>query len=267
MGKYKKTILWLIAAFLCLLSAGCFCVPGYRFSGCVCLGCASILICYWLLQLLERKNAKTAKLLRRIFTVCLCVFLLAYAVTGAIIVKAGHGHPEQDCDYLIVLGAGVNGTVPSLSLRERLDAAYEYLNAHPETICIVSGGQGNGEDITEALCMFLYLQEAGIDPSRILMEDQATSTQENLAFSLRLMERTEHTRIGILSSEYHLLRAKLMAHDQGFDPILIPAKTTWLSLRLNYYMREVAGVWYYLILGGQHHDFSFLCRPCLVLRK
>lgn len=265
MKTHKKITFWLITAFLCLLGVGCFCVPGYRFTGFVCFAAVAVIVCYRLLQLPEGKHAHTAKVLRRIFTLCLCLFLLAAVITGAIIVKTGIGQPEQSCDYLIVLGAGVNGTVPSLSLRERLDAAYGYLTAHPETICIVSGGQGTGEDITEALCMFTYLTNAGIDPDRILMEENATSTQENLSFSLQLMDRTQTTRIGILSSEYHLLRAKLMAQDQGFDPILIPAKTTWLSLRLNYYMREVAGVWYYLILGGQHHDFSFLCRPCLVL--
>ena len=263
MQKCKIPVLWPIAACLCLLGLGCFSVPGYRFSGCVCWFIACVMVCYRLLRQLNKKNPHLAKSLRRIMTACLCLLLLVYVVTGTLIVKTGFGKPDVSCDYLIVLGAGVNGTVPSLSLKERLDAAFTYLQQHPETVCILSGGQGNGENITEAECMYRYLTAAGIPENQLIQEDQATSTQENLQFSLALMERTEHTKIGILSSEYHLFRAKLMAQDQGFDPILIPAKTTWLTLRLNYYMREVAGVWYYLILGGQHHDFSFLCRPLL----
>lgn len=265
MGKFKLTACILACILLILLGLGCFSFPGYRFTGFVCFAIVGVIVCYRLLRLLGKVKPKAASWLRRTLTVCLCLFLLAYAITGVIIIEAGLGSADASCDYLIVLGAGVNGTVPSLSLKERLDAAVTYLDQHPSTLCIVSGGQGSGEDITEAECMYRYLTAAGIAENRILKEEQATSTQENLAYSLSLMDRTESTRIGILSSEYHLYRAGLMALDQGFDPVLIPAETTWLTLRMNYYMREVAGVWYYLILGGQRHDFSFLCRPCLVL--
>ena len=169
---------------------------------------------------------------------------------GVIIISASFGDPYENCDYLIVLGAGVNGTVPSLSLRDRLDAAFTYLQQNPNTVCIVSGGQGSGENITEAECMYRYLTAAGIPESRIIQEDQATSTVENLQYSLALMQRTENTRIGVLSSEYHLFRAGLMATDQGFNAVLVPAETSRWSLRMNYYMREVVALWYYLLIGG-----------------
>lgn len=265
MLKRKIFTPWLAVILLCLLGLAVSSVPGYRFTGFILFGIAFVIVCYQLLRLLEKKNPKTAKWLRRILTAGLCAVLLAAAITGVIIIQSGFGNPDASCDYLIVLGAGVNGTEPSLSLRERLDAACTYLQNNPETVCIVSGGQGRGEHITEAACMFRYLTDAGIEEGRIIQEDQATSTQENLAFSLALMDRTEQTRIGILSSEYHLHRAKLMSRDQGFEPVLIPAETTWLTLRMNYYMREVAAVWYYMILGGQQHDFSFLCGPGMVL--
>lgn len=264
MGKFRFFAPWLWVLILCLGGVAAYSVPGYRFSGCVLFAAAFVVVCYQLLRLLSAKKPKLARRLQRILTAVLCVFLLAYAITGVIIITAGLGDVHTEgCDYLIVLGAGVNGTTPSLSLRERLDAALAYLQQHPETVCIVSGGQGDWENITEAECMYRYLTAAGIPSQRIIKEEQATSTQENIAYSLALMTRTEQTRIGILSSEYHLCRAKRMARDQGIDPVMIPAETTWLSLRLNYYLREVAGIWYYMILGGQHHDFSFLCRPLL----
>jgi len=152
-----------------------------------------------------------------------------------------------------VLGAGINGSTPSLSLRNRLDAAYEYLTAHPETICIVSGGQGPGEDLSEALCMYKDLTAKGIAPERIWMEDKSTSTRENIAFSLALIEEKAGqcpTKAGILSSEYHLYRAGLVAKSQGLEMIGIPARTSWAALRINYFLREIVAVWYYTLLGG-----------------
>ena len=237
------------AATLCILGMGVLCFPGYRFSAGVIFGIALLILFYQLLEYVSRKHPKAARCLRRWTTGILCAVLLAAAVTGVLIIHAGSGSADDDCDYLIVLGAGVNGTVPSLSLRERLDAAFRYLEDHPNAVAVLSGGQGSGEEITEAECMFRYLTARGLPSERLIQESRATSTQENLAFSRKLIP-ADTARIGILSSEYHLLRARLMARDQGLEPVLVSAKTTRLTLRINYYMREVAGVWYYMLLGG-----------------
>ena len=103
--------------------------------------------------------------------------------------------------------------------------------------------------------MFDHLTAMGIDESRLWMEDHATSTWENLNFSLDMIEEKTGQRpeeLGVLSSEYHLFRASLFADACGVEFLGIPAKTTKLSLRVNYFMREVAGVWHYLLLGGQY---------------
>lgn len=250
MVKRKRLALWAVFAGLCLLGGCILFFPGYRFSAWVTFGIAFVVLCYQLLRLLERRYPKFSRFLRRALTAGICLVLVAAVITGGLIVNTGMGSKEDACDYLIVLGAGVNGTVPSLTLRERLDAALNYMQTHADTVCIVSGGQGPGEDITEAACMAHWLTEKGIDPSRIWQEDKATSTQENLRYSLELIEGNTGSRpgtVGIISSEYHLYRAGLMAQAQNVEPVLIPANTTWLSLRINYYMREIAGVWYYWI--------------------
>ena len=99
--------------------------------------------------------------------------------------------------------------------------------------------------------MFHWLTAHGIDPERIIMEDRASSTQENLEFSLALLEaRGEKPEsLAIVSSEYHLFRAELMAKKQGVTPLGVPAKTGLWALRVNYYFREIFGVWYFLIFG------------------
>ena len=92
-----------------------------------------------------------------------------------------------DADYIIVLGSKVNGTKPSYSLQYRIDKAAEYLKSHEKTIAIVSGGQGKGEDISEALAMKQGLIKQNIAEDRIIMEDKSTSTDENITFSKPLI--------------------------------------------------------------------------------
>ena len=91
----------------------------------------------------------------------------------------------------------------------------------------------------------------GIDGSRLLLEEKSSSTMENLTFTMELLQAqsgSRPARVGIVSSEYHLFRAGLFA--KGVESVGIPAKTTWVSLRLNYYLREVAAVWKYLVFGA-----------------
>ena len=151
-----------------------------------------------------------------------------------------------------MLGCGVHGTRPSRSLQDRIDVAYEYLTAHPGVICVVSGGQGPDEGISEALCMYQELVSMGIDGSRIWMEDQSTSTRENLKFSLAVIEEKTGSvpeNIGVLSSEYHLLRAKMLASQQGVTAWGVPAETSHVTLFVNYFLREIVSVWYYGTIG------------------
>ena len=229
-----------------------FGIPGFSFTAYILFGIAAVIACWLLIGLLKRKHPKTAKILFSILSIGLLLGMIAAVITGIPIAKAASAAPEA-CRYVIVLGAGINGSVPSLSLRNRLDAAYAYLTANPDTICIVSGGQGPGEDLTEALCMFNDLTAKGIAPERIWMEDKSTSTRENIAFSLDLIEEKTGQRpqkAGILSSEYHIFRAGLVARSQNLEAIGIPAKTSWVSLRINYFLREIVAVWYYALLGG-----------------
>ena len=176
-------------------------------------------------------------------------------VTEALIIKASFGDPKEQVEYMVVLGAKVRESGPSVSLWDRIHGAADYLEAHPDTIAIVSGGQGADEPMTEAKAMYDELIALGIDSDRVWLEENATSTWENLTFALDLIEEKNGERpakLGILSSEYHLFRAKLFAKECGVEAVGIPARTSRLSQKINHFMREVAGVWHYLILGGNY---------------
>ena len=253
--KYLK---WLVP--LLFVALGIFLINyihGHGFLGFLSICVAILFVCYYLIGLLKDAFRMTAKILRTCFSTLLCLGLTVCAVTEAIVIQASYGDPHTPVEYMVVLGAKVNGTSPSISLSDRIDAAYDYLTKHPDVIAILSGGQGEDEGISEAECMFRELTARGIDKDRLWLEDKATSTWENLNFSLELIAYKTGTRpdkIGLLSSEYHLFRASLFAKDCGVKAIGIPAATSWLSLRINYFTREVAGIWHYILLGGQYDD-------------
>lgn len=232
-----------------------FKMAGYSFTALVCLCLIGILLFYNVAELLDEKFPKPVKIIRRIFTVCLCIGLLVVGITEAIIIKASFGDPDKTCEYMVVLGAKVRADGPSVSLQNRIDKAYEYLTEHPDVIAVLSGGQGPDEHMTEARCMFDELVAMGIDADRLWMEDKATSTWENFQFSLELIEEKtgqRPTKLGVLSSEYHMFRSSLFADAFGVEFVGIPAHTSRVSQMINHFMREVAGVWHYILLGGSY---------------
>jgi uncharacterized SAM-binding protein YcdF (DUF218 family) len=127
-------------------------------------------------------------------------------------------------DYAIILGAKVNGEIPSLSLQYRLDAALEYAKQYPHVYLILSGGQGAGEHISEAEAMKRFLIEKGIQEERLLFEGSSTSTYENLLYSIEMIPDSVE-EITIISSDYHLARAKNIARSLGFQTDVVSAKT------------------------------------------
>ncbi len=256
MNKLIAFLPWLC----CLVLAGLafflkYCVPGYSFSALVCICLIGLILFYTLMPLVGLKFPAFAKMTTRIFTVCLIIGLLVVGITEAVIIHASFGDPAESVEYMVVLGAKVNKDGPSVSLWDRICGAYEYMEAHPNVIAVVSGGQGTDEPITEAECMYRELVNLGIDPKRIWREEEATSTWENMQFTLDLIEEKTGTRpqkLGVLSSEYHLFRASLFAKACNVEFVGIPARTSRASQMINHFMREVAGVWHYILLGGQY---------------
>lgn len=254
MGRFLKNFGWLFLTTLLIVFGFLIrMTPGFQFSSYLAWGCALVVVIYALLRLLKKKKPKLSKVLRILLTATLCLCLVAGCITGIFIGRAGRGDGETPCRYVIVLGAGVNGSTPSLILSERISRAHTYLLENPDTIAILSGGKGAGENISEAQCMFEQLTARGIAPERLWLEDQSTSTRENLRFSMALIEAktgSRPTQAAIISNEFHLFRAGLFAAEQDLEMIGVPARTTWFSLRANYFLREIVAVWYYAILGG-----------------
>ena len=251
-----KVLPWVLCGLLAALAFFLkFCVPGYSFSALVCCCLIAIIVFYTVMPMVALRFPLFGRVVTRAFTVVLILGLLVVGITEAIIIHASFGSPKEQVEYMVVLGAKVNPDGPSVSLWDRICGAYEYMEAHPEVIAVLSGGQGSDEPITEAECMYRELVNLGIDPKRLWKEENATSTWENLHFTLDLIEEKTGSRpekLGVLSSEYHLFRASLFAKANDVEFVGIPARTSRLSQMINHFMREVAGVWHYILLGGQY---------------
>lgn len=152
----------------------------------------------------------------------------------------------KNADYLIILGARVKGTDPSLALAARIDAASGYLRKNTGTIVIASGGKGPGEDISEAESIKRELVAKGINESRIILEDRSTDTYENIRFSKKLIPSSAKLGL-IVSNNFHMYRALSIAHDQGLAVQGLPAETPSMAVVKSYSREYLAITKYYLI--------------------
>ena len=188
----------------------------------------------------------------RAVMVLVCIGFLYFCFVEYHIIREAGTDEDPKRDYLIVLGAAVYGDQPSLTLVRRMEGALEYLEAYPESIAIVSGGMGAGETVTEAKAMHDWLLDHGIPEERILQEDKATSTQENLAFSFEIIRNRGDEpdgNVAIVSSAYHLYRAKLMARNMEVEAAGVSAPWGYFFVMLNYFIREAFGVTHLWVFG------------------
>ncbi|MGM9925740.1 MAG: YdcF family protein [Bacillus sp. (in: firmicutes)] len=179
----------------------------------------------------------------------LCIVSISLIYIGYVqyqIQKQKNSDPAYGADYMIVLGARVHGTTPSLSLKYRIETAADYLLKSPATIAIVSGGQGAGEDDSEAQIMKNELIALGVDSNRIIKEEKSTSTYENIKFSQKLLADNPK-RILVVSNDYHLYRSVLIGNQYGLDLEALPAKTPAKALVKSYLREYLALIKYYLL--------------------
>ena len=216
-----------------------------------CIWAAAGLVCYAIAILLRLETTHHWNILsifpKPVKTVCLTLAILiviAFLITEGLIFSGMTQKPSKNLDTLIVLGAQVNGTKLSNSLKLRLKRAKEYLNENPETIAVVSGGKGSGEESSEA---------EAIDETRLIKEDRSTNTNENLKYSLALLEKElnkkpEDLRIGIVTNGFHVFRGTSIGKKMGCRQIEgVPAKSNKF-LQLNYLVRECLGIYPNLLM-------------------
>lgn len=186
------------------------------------------------------KKETLYKFIKKIFVLLISIFIL---VESIMILYPKHDL-KSNCDYIIVLGALVDKTKISKSLKDRLDTCIDYIDkTNQNTTIVVSGGRGRGEDITEASAMRNYLISKGIDKNMIIMEDKSTTTKENFEFSKKIIEdrsnkKIESLKIKVITTDFHTLRSKIIAQKIGYKQIVFYTSKSNFKLSILNYTRE-----------------------------
>ena len=141
-----------------------------------------------------------------VITAVAAVFLVCFIA----IISHFSDQGEENLDYIIVLGAQMRASGPSVVYRYRLEKAKSYLDENNGTICITTGAKGANEAISEGGGGRDYLISLGIDPDRILAEEESLDTGANISNALAIIEETEGSteglRIGIVTNGFHVFR-------------------------------------------------------------
>lgn len=178
------------------------------------------------------------------------VLFLAFLAIEIIILSGMLVMPKKKLPVIIVLGACIRGEQITGALKKRLDKALEYLKENPETLVIVSGGKGRGEDTTEASAMRKYLLQCGVEEERIIMEETSHSTKENLENSSEYLKNNKEM-VGIVTNNFHMYRAMKMAKYIGYKNARGITASSDMILFLNYMVREFFAVLYMYIRFGR----------------
>lgn len=161
---------------------------------------------------------------------------------------------EPNLDYVIVLGAGIRNDGISNTLRLRLDKAAEYALQNPETILVLSGGQGSDEPETEARAMQTYLLSHSVPAEQLMLEERSANTAENIAYSKLLLEqqytKSRPMRVGLLTSNFHLFRAGKIAGKQGLSGVYPIAAESDRVLFIHYCVRDCVAILKDRIVGN-----------------
>ncbi len=225
---------------------------GNCFGAACCTLAAAFFLCNpWISAMLTRLCRHPAgRLAFGLFAALLGLGMLLAIVLSVFLLYAAHDAPSQPPEAIVVLGCKVNGTTPSRMLHYRIDAAYDYLAAHPDTVAVLSGGQGTNESISEAQCMYETLTAKGIPPEQLLCEDTSTNTGENLRNAKAILEQQllDTQEIAIVSDGYHQLRASMIAEQHGMHATAISAHTEpWILP--TYVVREWFAVTHQFLCG------------------
>ena len=192
---------------------------------------------------------KLPKILRTLLLIAICAGILVLAVCEGFVLRGFSSRAPAGLDYLIVLGAQVREDGPSAVLKYRLDAAAQYLQENNSTICIVTGGKGAAEPFPEGQGMKDYLVKAGIPEDRIIVEDRALNTVQNIQYSMALMS-SPNAPTAIVTNNFHVTRGLALARGQGLTDVYAIAAPSDPLFLPNNMLREFFGLTKDFLLGN-----------------
>lgn len=191
-----------------------------------------------------KEKIKTHIKFNKIFNILISVMLVSFILGESLLILYPKTNIKDDCDYLMVLGASVKKTTPSLTLKGRLDIAIKYLKeSNDDCYIVVSGGKGEDEHISEAEAMKLYLMKNGVLENQIITEDKSTSTYENFKYSKDKIEQhslksIENVDVKVVTTDFHSFRSSILAKRNGYNNVTFYTSDSLKQFIPVYYTRE-----------------------------
>lgn len=193
--------------------------------------------------------------LENIFAYGMLFYTVTFLALSAFIFSA----PAMECQteelsektVFVVYGAGLQGEEPGSILRKRLDKTAECMEKLPDAKCILTGSQGADEICTEAYAMKKYLLKKGISEDRMILEEEAHNTVENVQNSFIIIENElpEYTAVSI-SNSFHIPRIGYICSKLGKESKFILAKDPGAYTLYTVLVREYMSYAKLLILGS-----------------
>lgn len=225
----------LTLSMLVILPFGLFIIFGMSFA----VITISIICFYALFYFLIKY--KGFKVISKIMEYLFIIFLISFVIILSLILGELNSNDDyvDNIDYIVILGAGLEGTELSNTLKQRLDTSIEYIETNKDVKIILSGGQGDGELIPESVAMGDYLLKNGVKKDRLIYESKSMTTEENLLNSKEIINKleTKNPKIIIVTSDYHMYRAKMIAKELSIEAYGISSDSP-LFVRINYIIRE-----------------------------
>ena len=238
-----RRVFAVLAPLCAVLGVVALAVPGLRF-GALLLFCAAVFCGVMALLCRFAETRRWAKVCRNVLLALFCAGFAFFLVLEGFVLSGAKGDADDTpVDCVIVLGAGVNGTQPSLILWSRLNAALGYIADKPDVPIIVSGCQGAGEEISEAECMYRWLTAHGVEESRVWKEERASSTRTNFAYSCAMMAERgidPSADFVFVTSDFHVYRSRMLSGTPAAHGVAasLPRSLYYDVLTVNYYVRE-----------------------------
>lgn len=180
------------------------------------------------------------KILKKLFKFLIFILLLIIVFIQGLIHFANKNDFSKQTQYVLVLGARANKGNLSKTLQERLKTATTYLKEHKNSKAILCGGTEKGDKFSQSYYMKEYLLKENIEKERLITEDKSKNTFENIKFALFKMDK-KPTEVMIITSNYHIFRAKLILYRFGVLGYCVGAKVP-KNIILKSYIRETLAV-------------------------
>lgn len=189
------------------------------------------------------KKATEEGCLRVIRWIVTVIIAIEVCLVGFIAIYGQTENVSYNEDAVIVLGAGIRGDRVTVPLAYRLNTALEYHKKNPDALIVVTGGQGYQETVTEAYAMEKYLLEKGVDPKKIIKEENSTSTNENMRFTKEILDTIfeDDYSVVVVTNNFHTYRGVEIAKMEGFESVYRkPAGLRWYNMAPCYLRESLA---------------------------